>query len=201
MFLQAQSRYLAQFPIVSSLTPRQLIVVSPTETATIWDMHRLGVALAEATPLRPRDLLPYDWDYMSDDQRAMAIADAASRSVDLRHDISLLASEESSLLFSETFKSSGSGPVYVLRASSAYEIGPSELSQILKIHDVDTSDNICLKRTANNFKHIHRSNPTQGWSAELVASDALQLYEPGCTGDAAITSSDEVNNAGIHTAP
>ena len=124
---------------VTSLTPRQLIVVSPTETAAIWDMHRLGVMLAEATPLRPRDLLPYDWDYMSDEQKAMAIADAAKRSIKLRHDISLLASKESSLLFSEKIKSSGTGQVYDLCAPSAYEIGPSELSQILKIYDVDTS--------------------------------------------------------------
>ena len=31
-------------------------------------------------------------------------------------------------------------------------------------------------------------------SAELVASDALQLYEPGRTSDAAITSSDDFND-------
>ena len=79
-------------------------------------MYRLATQLAEASPLRPRDLLPDDWDFMNDEQKARAVADAARRSIDLRHDISLLASEESSLLFSEKFKSSGTGQVYVLRA-------------------------------------------------------------------------------------
>ncbi len=122
-------------------SPLQPTVISPTEAAAIRDMHRLGIDMAEASQ-RPCDLLPEDWDYMSDEQRATATKFWTTRRNSLRLQIADAATASPSFYFSDCLKTSGAGPVYVVRwfrstpcgdkSKQLYQVGPPELSEILK---------------------------------------------------------------------
>ena len=150
-----------------------------------------------------------DWHLWSDEGRATATKFWDTRHDSLRLQIAEVADALSSLSFSDSFKNTGAGPVYAVRAFpphgpsrseriQLYEIDPPELSRII---GDDTYSGISgrfeptrispdsptakMTQVPSNEQHMFSE------SAELVASDALQLYEPGCTNDAAITSSDD----------
>ena len=102
-------------------------------------MHRLGTNMAEAS--QPCHLQE-DWDLRSDEMRAKATKVWITQRDSLRLQITEVANALSSLLFSDSFKKSGVGPVYVVREFPSdpcsdkriqlYEVGPPELSDIIE---------------------------------------------------------------------
>ncbi len=121
--------------------PKPPIVISTTEEAAIRKMRRLGIDIAEAS--QPRHLQAEDWDLWSDESRATATKFWTTRRDYLRRQITEVANALSSLLFSDSFKASGVGPVYVVREFPSEdpcsdnriqlcEVGPPELSHIIE---------------------------------------------------------------------
>ena len=104
-------------------------------------MHRFGINIAEAS--QPPHLENDDWDLWSDESRATAIKVWITQRDSLRLKITEVANALSSLRFSDSFKDSGVGPVYVVREFPSedpcddkriqmYEVGPPELSHIIE---------------------------------------------------------------------
>ena len=103
--------------------------------------RHLGIDAAEAS-LPPCELMPEDWDDMSKWQRATATNFWTARRHCLRNQIAEAVEAISSLSFSDSFKYSGTGPVYAVRAvpthspsgkmrNQFYKIDPADLSRII----------------------------------------------------------------------
>ena len=110
---------------------------SPTEKAAIRKMHQFGINMAEAS--HPPHLQNDDWDLWSDESRATAIKVWITQRDSLRLKITEVANALPSLCFSDSFKASGVGPIYMAREDPCddkrvllYQLSPPELSYVIE---------------------------------------------------------------------
>ena len=115
------------------------LVITPTEQAAIRKMHSLCVLMAEVS--KPLHMQATDWDGWNEESRAEATMIWQSQLDSLRRQIAESTNALSTLLFSDSFKESGDGHVYVVRdlpskddetRTLQYELGPPEISQIIE---------------------------------------------------------------------
>ena len=114
---------------VPTFSPESQIVLSPTEEDAILKMHWLGIDMAEASqPIE--QLHDEDWHIRSDRERASAISFWDARRQYLRQQIAEASTAIPSIRFSESFTSTGVGPVYAVRAFPPHGPGKNENAQL-----------------------------------------------------------------------
>ena len=115
-------------------------VMSLTEKAAIRKMHGLGKSLPDFSI--PPHLEHVDWDLWTDEGRAMGIKSWHTQLNTLRLKITAAANALPSLRFSDSFMTSGFGPVCIVREFPSrdsrddkriqlYEVMPQDLADII----------------------------------------------------------------------